>query len=266
MTTSSEPVYDTIGQGYTTHRRPDPRWAALIADALGPARRVLNVGAGTGSYEPARPGVEVVAVEPSPVMINQRAADAAPVLRASGTALPVATGSFDAVLAVLTLHHWGDWSAGLAELARVAPRRVLLTIDFEAHACFWLLEDYFPAVAERERSLRPGPGDIAAALGVHTTIDLPLPADFADGVLGAFWRRPEAYLDPVVRANTSPLALADPPQVAAGVARLRADLESGAWAARHGHLLDQTECDLGYRLLISGYAPGDFGMGVPKIR
>jgi SAM-dependent methyltransferase len=249
MTTSSGPVYDTIGRDYTIHRRPDPRWAALIADALGPARRVLNVGAGTGSYEPI--GLEVVAVEPSAVMIEQREAHAAPVVRASGTALPMAAGSFDAALAILTLHHWGDWAAGLAELARVAPRRVVLTIDFEVHAGFWLLERYFPTVAERERSLRPSPADIAAAIGVTTAIELPLPADFADGVLGAFWQRPEAYLDPVVRANTSPLALADPAQVAAGVARLAADLESGAWAARHGHLRQQAQCDLGYRLLIS---------------
>ena len=142
---SSGPVYDTIGQDYTTHRAADPRWARLIADALGDARRVVNIGAGTGSYEPDGPGISVVAVEPSAVMSAQRGTPATSVLRASGTALPLRADSFDAALAVLTLHHWGDWRAGLGELARVAPRRVIVTIDFEVHARFWLLDDYLPA-------------------------------------------------------------------------------------------------------------------------
>jgi SAM-dependent methyltransferase len=248
--TPSSPVYDRIGPDYTTHRRSDPRWSALIDQALGDARRVVNVGAGAGSYEPTPP-TGVLAVEPSVVMIGQRALDAAPVVRASGTALPIRTGSFDAALAVLTLHHWGDWSAGVAELARVAPRRVILTIDFEVHAHFWLLEDYLPEVAEVERRLRPTPADIATLIPVtHTTV-LPLPPDLADGVLGSFWRRPEAYLDAVVRANTSPLALADPAVVAAGMNRLASDLASGRWHDRHGHLLELEELDLGYRLLVS---------------
>jgi hypothetical protein len=245
-------VYDTIGQGYTTHRRPDLRWARLIADALDDARRVINVGAGAGSYEPESTAVELVAVELSDVMIAQRPADGAPVIRASGTALPIRDTSFDAALAILTLHHWGDWRAGLGELARVAPRRVIVTIDFEVHARFWLLDDYLPQVAAWERTLRPTPADIDAALGVRQTLELPLPRDFADGVLGAFWHRPEAYLDPIVRANTSPLALADQAHVAAGIERLAADLESGAWSDRHGHLLERDQLDLGYRLVVSG--------------
>jgi hypothetical protein len=173
-------------------------------------------------------------------------------VRGSGTAIPLATGSVDAVMAILTIHHWSDWRAGLAELARVAPRRLVLTIDFEVHAEFWLLADYLPEVAEAERRLRPSPADITAAFGgVCETIDLPLPPDLADGVLGSFWRRPEAYLDPVVRANTSPLALADPAHIARGVARLSTDLDSGAWHRRHGHLLELNVLDLGYRLIVS---------------
>ncbi|HEY1829922.1 MAG TPA: class I SAM-dependent methyltransferase [Acidimicrobiales bacterium] len=249
--TAARPVYDTIGQAYTTHRRPDPRWAALIRQSLGPARRVVNVGAGTGSYEP-EPPVQVVAVEPSPVMIGQRAREAAPVIGASGTALPLLEGSFDAALAVLTLHHWGNWRAGLLELARVAPRRVVLTIDFEVHAHFWLLSDYLPEVAAVERALRPSPADIAEVIGVSEIIDLPLPTDFADGVLGAFWNRPEAYLDPIVRRNTSPLALADQATVNVAMTRLESDLADGTWHRRHGDLLELESCDLGYRLLICG--------------
>jgi SAM-dependent methyltransferase len=248
--TPSSPVYDTIGQGYTTHRRADPRWAAHILHALGDARRIVNVGAGAGSYEPPLPH-HVIAVEPSAVMLAQRPAGAAPAVRGSGTALPIASGSFQAALAILTLHHWGDWRHGLAELARVAPRRVIVTIDFEVHADFWLLDDYLPEVAAVERTLRPSPADIDEVIGVTQTIDLLLPPDLADGVLGSFWRRPEAYLDPVVRANTSPLALADPVHVAEGIARLESELHDGTWRRRHGALLDLDELDLGYRLLIS---------------
>jgi SAM-dependent methyltransferase len=251
------PVYDTIGHAYTAHRKPDPRWAAHINAALGDARRVVNVGAGTGSYEPTNPLTRVIAVEPSAVMIAQRPAGAAPVVRGSGTALPILDHSLDTALAILTLHHWGDWRAGLAELARVAPRRVIVTIDFEVHARFWLLEDYLPQVAETERGLRPSPADIAAVVPVVETIDLPLPPNLADGVLGSFWRRPQAYLDPGVRANTSPLALADPSHVAAGITRLEGDLADGTWHRRYGHLLELEEYDLGYRLLISQEAgPG----------
>jgi SAM-dependent methyltransferase len=246
----TSPVYDTIGQAYTAHRRPDPRWARRIEAALGDARRIVNVGAGTGSYEPAPP-TQVIAVEPSAVMIAQRPPDAAPIARAGGTALPILDHSLHAALAVLTLHHWGDWRAGLAELARVAPRRVIVTIDFEVHAHFWLLEHYLPQVAAVERGLRPSPADIAAAIPVVETIDLPLPPDLADGVLGSFWRRPEAYLDAGVRANTSPVALADPSHVAAGISQLETDLADGAWHRRYGHLLELEEYDLGYRLLIS---------------
>jgi SAM-dependent methyltransferase len=248
----NSPVYDTIGQDYTTNRRPDPRWARIIDDALDAARLIANIGAGTGSYEPAATsGRQVVAVEPSAVMLGQRAPDAAPAVRASGTSIPLFDGVFDAALAVLTLHHWGDWRAGLLELARLAPRRVIVTIDFEVHADFWLLADYLPEVAVVERTLRPSPADIDAVIGVTQTIDLPLPPDLADGVLGSFWRRPEAYLDPVVRANTSPLALADPVHVAEGIARLGSDLQDGTWRKRHGHLLELDQLDLGYRLLIS---------------
>jgi SAM-dependent methyltransferase len=245
-----EPVYDSIGLGYTTHRRPDSGWVARINDALGDARSVLNVGAGTGSYEPDAPR-QVVAVEPSIVMVSQRRSDAAPVVRGSGTAIPVRDHAVDAALAVLTLHHWGDWRTGLRELARVAPRRVIITIDFKVHADFWLLSDYLPDVASRERSLRPSPADIADVIGVTETVALPLPRDFADGVLGAFWHRPEAYLDPVVRGNTSPLALADPTHIEAGMASLAADLTNGTWQRRHGHLLEHDALDLGYRLVIS---------------
>jgi SAM-dependent methyltransferase len=244
------PVYDTIGRGYVAHRRPDPRWEAEVSRHLGGCRRVVNVGAGTGSYEPT--GCELVAIEPSAVMVAQRPADAAPVVRASGSALPLPTGCADAALAVLTVHHWDDWAAGLAELCRVAPRRVVLAIDFDLHARFWLLEEYLPEVGAHTRGIRPDSDAVAEAIGATTVVDLPVPRDMQDGVLGAYWCRPEAYLDPAVRANCSGLALADAAVIARGVARLRDDLASGAWHERHADLMARDSVDLGYRLLVAG--------------
>jgi SAM-dependent methyltransferase len=253
--TSSLPVYDTIGLGYIAHRRAEPRWEALIHEQLGDGRVVVNVGAGTGSYEPL--DRVVVAVEPSTVMVGQRRASAAPVVRGSGSALPLPADCADVAMAILTLHHWDDWAAGLAELCRVAPRRVVLTMDFEMHAGFWFLQDYVPEVREATKILEPGYVAVAEAIGAGggggraAVIPLLVPRDMQDGVLGAYWCRPEAYLDPAVRANCSGLALADPAVVARGVAALEADLSSGAWQQKHSDLADLPAIDLGYRLVVA---------------
>jgi SAM-dependent methyltransferase len=248
----TSPVYDTIGQGYVAHRRPDPRWAAVIAEHLGAAAGardlVVNVGAGSGSYEPTH--CAVVAVEPSGVMVAQRAPDAAPAVRASAAALPLPAGCADVALAILTVHHWDDPAAGLRELCRVAPRRIVLAIDFTLHSRFWLLEEYLPEVAEDTGRLGPGFEEIATAIAATTVVPLLVPRDMEDGVLGAYWCRPEAYLDPAVRANCSGLALADPAVVARGIERLEADLASGAWRARHADH-DVESVDHGYRLVVA---------------
>lgn len=247
---SAPPVYDTIGQGYVAHRRPDPRWAALIAQQVGDASLVVNVGAGTGSYEPER--CAVIAIEPSSVMISQRPAGTAPAVRASASALPLPSRCADVALAILTVHHWDDATAGLVELCRVAACRVIVAIDFDLHARFWLLDEYLPEVAAFTRRLGPGADEIATLLGDATvTIPLLVPRDMCDGVLGAYWCRPEAYLDPTVRANCSGLALADPGTIVRGVAALESDLASGAWHRRHADLSDRESVDIGYRLLIS---------------
>jgi len=247
----TSPVYDTIGRGYVAHRRPDPHWAAALADHLGAGERdlVVNVGAGTGSYEPVH--CPVVAVEPSQVMVDQRPAGAGPAVRAGASALPLPSGRAAVALAILTVHHWDDPAAGLAELCRVAPRRIVVGIDFEAHSRFWLLEEYLPEVADYVRRGRPGSDEIAAAIGATTSVTLRVPRDMEDGVLGAYWCRPAAYLDPAVRANASGLALADPAVVARGVAALEADLASGAWQRRHHDLSGRETVDLGYRLLVA---------------
>jgi ubiquinone/menaquinone biosynthesis C-methylase UbiE len=247
------PVYDTIGLGYIAHRKADPRWEALIHEQLGDGRVVVNVGAGTGNYEPG--DRTVIAVEPSTVMVEQRSPGAAPAVRASGSALPLPSGCADVAMAILTMHHWDDWAAGLAELCRVAPRRVVLTMDFEMHASFWFLEDYVPEVGETTRVLEPTYEQVAEAIGADArtcaVIPLLVPGDMEDGVLGAYWCRPEAYLDPAVRANCSGLALADPSVVARGVAALEADLSNGAWQRRHADLSELPAIDLGYRLVVA---------------
>ena len=247
---TASPVYDTIGQGYIVHRRVEPSWEAVIHEQLGDGRVVVNVGAGTGNYEPLDRAV--VAVDPSSVMVGQRGAGAAPAVRASGSALPLPSGCADVAMAILTVHHWDDWAAGLAELCRVAPRRIVLTMDFELHSRFWFLEDYVPEVGEYTRRLGPGDDEVADALGGGSSIPLLVPRDMEDGVLGAYWCRPEAYLDPAVRANCSGLALADPAVVARGVAALEADLSSGEWQRRHAALAELPALDLGYRLVVAG--------------
>jgi SAM-dependent methyltransferase len=241
-------LYDRIGVGYTTVRGEDPRIAAAIHAALGDARTVLNVGAGTGSYEPG--DRQVTAVEPSEVMIAQRPPGAAPAVRASAEALPFADGSFDAAMAVLSDHHWVDRARGLRELRRVARRRaVVFQFDVAALLDFWLAREYL--VTWRPQSISMGA--IAGHLGAARTEVVPIPHDCRDGFLSAYWRRPHAYLDRRVREGISVFRLLPEADVADAMARLRADLDSGEWERRHGALLALDELDLGYRLVIAEY-------------
>ena len=220
----------------------------MILDALGNAVSVVNVGAGTGAYEPV--GRSLVAVEPSVEMIRQRSPGATRVVQAHAEALPFRTGAFDAALAVLTLHHWTDWCRGLRELTRVADHLVLLTIDPHGRGGFWLTDVYFPKIVVLDRERCPSVDEIVAHLGACRVDRIAVPHDCADGFLAAFWRRPEAYLDPRVRASISGFALLDPAVVDRGVARLKADLDSGEWARRFGDILSLDALDAGYRLLV----------------
>ena len=198
------PRYDSIGVGYTTTRRPDPRIARSIFDALGAPRSVVNVGAGTGNYEPADRAV--VAVEPSAAMVGQRAPGAAPVVRAAAEHLPFTRGAFDGAMAVLTVHHWADHAAGLAELRRVATGPVVvLTFDHGVHSRQWIVTDYLPEMAELDADV-PRPDQIARALGGGSVAVVPVPSDCLDGFCHAYWARPEAYLDPAVQAGISVIA------------------------------------------------------------
>ena len=212
--------YDRIGRSYDATRGEDPRIAAQIWAALGDAETVLNVGAGTGHYEPRDRAV--TAVEPSPVMRAQRPPGSAPAIDAAAGALPFADGAFDAAMAILSDHHWPDHEAGLRELRRVARRAVLLQWDSTGREAFWLARDYMPRWALDVPPLR----EAMAALGPARFEVVPIPHDCRDGFLMAYWRRPEAYLDPVVRANISVFALMPDDEEEALVEALRADLET----------------------------------------
>jgi len=242
--------YDRIGRTYAATRGTDPRIAARIWEALGDARTVVNVGAGTGSYEP--PDRDVTAVEPSAVMIAQRPPGAAPAVQASAEALPFADASFDAAMAVLTIHHWSDFQAGAAELRRVARDRVVvLSWDPTYAGRFWLSAEYFPEAWQGEGVAHfPSLAEQAAAFGDADVEVVEVPWDCRDGFFSSFWRRPEAYLDPAVRAGISVLAKRSDEELAEGLARLSADLDSGAWARGHADLLQREALDLGYRLLV----------------
>lgn len=239
-------VYDSIGLNYAALRLPDARIAARIDRALGEAQTVLNVGAGTGSYEPAHR--TVTAVEPSAAMINQRPAHAAPVVQASAEALPFADGSFDAAMAVLTVHHWSDKAKGLREMRRVARGPVVLLTFDPALKKSWLA-DYLPALETLDDAQMPLMADYAEWLGPVRVEAVPVPHDCSDGFLYAYWRRPHAYLDPHVRSGSSSFWAI--PDLETGLARLADDLASGAWEARYGHLMSLDALDLGYRLVIA---------------
>jgi SAM-dependent methyltransferase len=243
-------LYDSIGHGYGERRKEDPRIAERIVRALGNSESVVNVGAGAGSYEPR--DRKVVAVEPSMVMIRQRPPEASPVVRASAANLPFRDESFDASLAVLTLHHWPDVWRGIEELRRAARRKVvILTFDTSVGG-FWLT-DYFPKILEVDQRTMPAVSAIERHLGTAKVFDVPIPHDCTDGLLGAHWRRPHAYLDPGVRSATSVFSQIG--TLEPGLSRLRADLESGSWRRRYGRLLSRSELDLGYRLVVGSSEP-----------
>jgi len=242
--------YERIGVGYAERRRPDPRIERQIHRALGDASSVVNVGAGTGSYEPT--DRRVVAVEPALQMLEQRPAGAAPVVRAVAERLPFPDGCFDAALAVLTIHHWADVEQGFAELRRVARRQVILGFDLHRQTDHWLVRDYVPAWAELEESGTATVERTLALLENPRTETVPVPADCTDGFGGAYWKRPEAYLDPDVRLSISSLARLPADDVEPGLARLADDLASGRWHERNADLLDRDELDLGYVLVVGG--------------
>ena len=236
--------YDTIGVNYSDLRKPDARIERAIGRALGSARTVLNVGAGAGSYEPA--DRQVTAIEPSVEMIRQRGASAAPVIQGYAEDLPFDDKSFDASMAILTIHHWADKEKGLKEMRRVTRGRVVILTFDPSHRGFWLA-DYIPELVALDEVQMPRMTDYEAWLGAVEISAVPIPHDCTDGFLCAYWRRPAAYLDPRIRAAMSSFWAID--DISEGLGKLASDLDTGAWAQQYSELLDLDECDFGYRLV-----------------
>lgn len=216
----------------------------MIRAALGDATSVVNIGAGSGSYEPT--DLAVVPVEPSERMIRQRPLSLPRAVRGVAEALPLPDKSIDAALAVLTAHHWADRPAAFAEIRRVARRRAVF-FTHDPDATFGWLDDYFPGLAgQRYPELSE-----FEVLGQATIEPVSIPADCTDGFTAAYWRRPNAYLVEAIRANMSTFALLDGRLVADGVARLARDLTDRSWHSRYASLLTLPELDVGYRLVVA---------------
>jgi SAM-dependent methyltransferase len=243
---NGQALYDRIGIGYSEFRRPDERIATHVDAALGHSRTVLNVGAGAGSYEPK--SRFVVAVEPSAEMIRQRPLAAARAIRAVAERLPFSDRAFDATLAILTIHHWSRREYGLSEMRRVSRDRVVILTWDPTHPGFWLVQDYLPDILEIDRPHFPSLSDIENAIGPIEVHTVAVPADCSDGFLGAYWRRPAAYLNARVRGAISTFAKLDS---SPAIERLRRDLEDGTWDDRYGSLLTLPELDVGYRLVVA---------------
>jgi len=238
--------YDIIGINYAELRKPDARIAAAIRAALGQAETVLNVGAGTGSYEPV--DRQVTAVEPSLEMIRKRSPSAARVIQASADNLPFDDDAFDASMAILTLHHWPDKEAGLREMRRVTRGRIVL-LTFDPSQRPWLT-DYLPELTALDEAQMPAMSDYERWLGPVRVTPVRVPHDCSDGFLYAYWRQPGAYLDARIRSGSSSFWTIR--NTEAGLQKLKQDLETGEWSRRYAGLLALDAYDAGYRLVVAG--------------
>lgn len=244
--------YDQIGHGYATTRREDPALRERIHRALADSRTVVNVGAGTGLYEPR--DRYVVAVEPSDVMAAQRPADLAPALRGSCAPLSLRDDSVDAAMAILTIHHWDEQlEAGVRELRRVARGPVVIvTYDADVIADMWLMRGYLTEAAALDRATFPPLAQVAAWLGGSVEVETVRTArDTPDWTMGSFWAHPERVLDETARNSTSGFARMSTDVVERVVADVARDLQDGTWDARFGHLRELTELDVGMRLVVA---------------
>ncbi|MBO0831304.1 MAG: class I SAM-dependent methyltransferase [Actinobacteria bacterium] len=246
-------LYDRIGQTYRATRRADPRIASAIVDALGDAASVVNVGAGSGSYEPWQ---TIAAIEPSSVMIAQRPPGGAPAVQAVAEHIPLRDHCADAAMAVLTVHHWSDAAGGLAEMRRIARRRLIFFTWYpQTFESFWLLSEYLPEAVQTDKAMTEQIRVLARLLPDAQVRPVPVPHDCVDGFAAAYWRRPWAYLDPAVRAGISMLAKTGEDALRAGLNRLDHDLRTGRWHEDHADLLNLDSLDVGYRILIAELEP-----------
>lgn len=255
-----KPIYDTIGTRYSVGRRTDPKIAAQIFAELRGATRIVNIGAGTGSYEPD--GVDLVAVEPSSAMITQRSADAYPVEQAFAENLPFGDKTFSHAMTVLSMHHWEDRERAFREISRVTTERfIAVTWDPEAER-FWLTRDYFPEIHTTDEKIFPSLDEIEKYFNNVQGVPLPIPEDCVDGMLAAFWKRPGAYLDPAVRRCMSSFAKIE--NLSHGLDKLRQDLADGTWAEKNHAILSAPSLDVGYKLITADIRQEPEGSGGPE--
>jgi SAM-dependent methyltransferase len=247
----TEAIYEQIGRKYRSTRHADPRISKEIRQALGDAESIVNIGAGVGSYEPT--DLRVVPVEPSQTMIRQRPASLASAMPGFAEALPLPSRSVDAALAVLTVHHWSDRPRAFAEIRRVARKRAVF-FTHDPSAGFAWLDDYFPAFRTESARRYPGLREFDSLGGRVESTPVLIPADCTDGFTGAYWRRPDLYLDPNSRANMSTFALLKADAVEEGVQALERDLSNQTWHRRYGDLLELSELDVGYRIVRAEFA------------
>lgn len=240
-------LYDRIGGAYSHARRPDPFIQDQINKQIGSPDSVVNIGAGTGSYEP--PGITTAAVDASITMLKQRDADAAQSILALAEALPFQSDAFSVAMSVLSCHHWRSMQTAFSEMRRVARDRIVFVTWDPAHEGFWLTEDYFPDILTLDRKNFPRLNEFERAFGDIEVVPLMIPHDCKDGFLGAYWRRPEAYLDRSVRGGMSTFGRIDSSAIADGLQRLEMDLKTGQWKKKYGDLMERSNCDLGYRIV-----------------
>ncbi|MFN8439239.1 MAG: class I SAM-dependent methyltransferase [Caldilineaceae bacterium] len=238
-------IYDDIGGTYSVTRCTDPKVASQLYPELQGATRILNIGAGTGSYEPEN--VELVAVEPSAKMIAQRKPGSYPVEQAFAEKLPFADNSFSHAMTVLSMHHWTDRHAAFDEINRVATEK-FVAITWDPHSePFWLTRDYFPEIYEMDKPIFPDLDEISAHFDDVHIRPLLIPSDCQDGFFAAFWKRPQAYLSSTVRQSMSPFSKVQ--NLEEGLRKLENDLASGTWVTKNQAILSLSSLDAGYRLI-----------------
>ena len=238
-------IYDEIGNNYSVTRCTDPKVAKQLYEELQGATRIVNIGAGTGSYEPEN--IELVAVEPSSVMIAQRKVGSHPVEQAFAEKLPFENNSFSHAMTVLSMHHWQDRGRAFREINRVATEKFVAITWDPASEPFWLTRDYFPEIYEMDKRIFPDLEELSEYFDEVIACPLQIPSDCQDGFLTAFWKRPEAYLSSKVRQAMSPFSKIE--NLSQGLQKLTDDLASGAWARNNHAILDSSYLDVGYRLI-----------------
>ncbi len=240
-------IYDQIGTGYTVSRCTDPHIETQIRSELVGAKRIINIGAGTGSYEPE--DVDLIAVEPSIEMIKQRADTAYPVKQAKADNLPFPNNSFSHAMTILSMHHWDNREQAFAEIKRVTTDKFIAITWLPDTAPFWLTKDYFPEIYDIDREIFPSELELAKAFKNIEIKPLLIPNDCKDGFLACFWQCPEAYLQESVRAAISTFSKIE--NLDRGIKKLKTDLETGKWHKENAELLNKKFLDVGYRIITS---------------